>query len=58
MIHPLSYELNWWLSTILFLLWHVEIINENDEPLAGRWTINTFSSLFKLLIEGLLGLVG
>jgi len=58
MIHPLSDELDWWLGTILFLLWHVQIINENDEPLAGWWTINTFSSLLELLVEGLLGLVG
>ncbi len=57
MVHPLTEELNWWLCAILFLLGHVEIINEENELLADGRAVNTFSSLFKLCIHSILSLI-
>ena len=58
MIQELSEELEWRLSTIFLLLWHIEIINEDDELLANGRTIDAFSPLLKLFIEVVLGLIG
>jgi hypothetical protein len=58
MIHPLSEEFNGWLSAVEFLLWHVEIINEDAIFLASWWSIDTFPPLLKLFVERILGLVG
>jgi hypothetical protein len=58
MVHPLSEQLDGWLSTILFFLWHVEIINEDHETFTWGWSIDSLSSLFKFLIKGVLGLIG
>lgn len=57
MIHPLPQQLNRWLGSILFFLWHVYVVYENHESLARWWAIDSFSSLFELLIQGVLGLV-
>ena len=56
-VHPLSKDLDWRLCTVNFLLGHIQIINEYDESFACWWSINTFSSLFKLLIKSILRLV-
>jgi hypothetical protein len=56
-VHPLSKDFNWWLCTILFLLWHVQIINEDDESLTCWWAINTFSSFFDFRINCILCLI-
>mmetsp|Transcript_11712 Transcript_11712/g.17848 ORF Transcript_11712/g.17848 Transcript_11712/m.17848 type:complete len:936 (+) Transcript_11712:4723-7530(+) len=56
-VHPLAKDFNRRLGSILFLLGHVQIIDEDDESLASGRSINTLSSLFELLIEGVLSLV-
>jgi len=58
MIQELSEELEWRLSTILLLLGHIEIINEDDELLSNWRTIDAFSPLLKFFIEVVLGLIG
>jgi len=57
MIHPLSQEFNRGLCTVLLFLWHIEIINKQYKPLACRWAINTFSSLLKFFVQGILSLI-
>jgi hypothetical protein len=57
MIEPLSDKFDRWLSTIFLFLGHVKIIDEDNESLAWRWTINTLSSLIKLFVQGILSLV-
>jgi hypothetical protein len=57
-IKVLSKDLHRGLSTILFLLGHVEIIDKENALLASRRAIDTLSPLLKLSIDGILGLVG
>jgi len=57
MIHPLTQDFNRRLGSIGLLLGHVEIIDEDNETLSSRRAVDTLSSLFKLLIESILGLV-
>jgi hypothetical protein len=57
MIHELSEKFERWLGTILFLLWHVEIIDEDNEFLTDWWSINSLSPLLKFFIKEILGLI-
>lgn len=56
-VHPLSQKFERGLSTVVFLLWHIQIINENDELLANRGSIHSLSSLFELIIKIVLSLI-
>ena len=58
MVHPLADKLNRRLSEVLFSLRHVQIIDKDDIFLAGGRSENTLSTLLKLFIETILGLVG
>ena len=57
MVHPLTDELNRWLSEVLFSLGHVQIINEDDEFLASGRSEDTLSTFLELLIETILRLI-
>ena len=54
MITLLSEQLNWWLCSISFLLWHIQVIYEDDVLFAKRWTVHALSSLFEFLIQEIL----
>jgi hypothetical protein len=56
-VHPLPQKFEGWLSSILFLLWHVEIINKDNEFFARRRAENAFSTFLKLLVECVLCLI-
>ena len=57
-VHPLSQKLNRRLGTVLFSLWHIQIINEND-VLLPRWrTIATLLTSTHLTINDVLSLIG
>lgn len=56
-IHVLTEEFKWWLRAVFFLLWHVQVVDEDGVFLAHRWSINALSSLVKLLIEVVLRLI-
>jgi len=56
-IEPLSEKLEWWLSTVLFLLWHIEIVDEDDEFLSDWWAIYSLSSFLEFIIKVVLSLV-
>ena len=53
-VHELAQQLNWWLSTILLHLRHVEIIHQNDLLLAQRWAVHTLAPLLQLTINDVL----
>lgn len=57
-VHELPQKLQWRLGTILFLLWHVHIVNKDCIPFANWWSIDSFPSLVKFLIKVVLSLVG
>ena len=57
-VKELSDQLQRRLGTILFFLWHVEIIDEDDIFLSNRWSVNTLTSFLNLVIERILDLVG
>jgi hypothetical protein len=57
MIHVLSKEFKRWLGTIKVHLWHVEIIDEDNEFLTDWWSINSLSPLLKFFIKEILGLI-
>jgi len=57
-ITELSQKLKRWLGSVCLLLWHVEIINENNKLLTNWWTEHTLSSFVQLLIKRILSLVG
>mmetsp|Transcript_74194 Transcript_74194/g.176947 ORF Transcript_74194/g.176947 Transcript_74194/m.176947 type:complete len:217 (-) Transcript_74194:647-1297(-) len=56
-VHPLAEQLNRWLSTILLLGRHVQIIDEQQALLAKRRSIGALLSLVKLAINDVLRLV-
>lgn len=56
-VHKLTKKFDWRLCTVLFLLWHVKIINKNDVFLAKRWAPAVLSSLFEVRLEIVLSLV-
>jgi len=58
MVHPLTDKLKRRLGTVLFLFRHVKVIDENDKSVARRGAGNTLSSLLKLLVNSVLGLIG
>ena len=57
-IGELTKKLDGWLSSKLLLHWHVEVIDEDDEPFAVRWSVHSQSTLLTLVIDEVLGLVG
>lgn len=57
-VKELTDQLNWWLSTELFLLRHVKIIDEDDELLAERWTPAVLSTFFVIGLQVILSLIG
>ena len=57
MIGELPKKFNRRLCSILFLSGHVQVINEDDESLAVRWTIDSHSALFTLIIDEVLSLI-
>jgi len=46
--HELTNKFDWWLSAILFFLWHVEVVDEDNVLLTESGTIAIFSSLFEV----------
>lgn len=57
-IGELTKKLDGWLSSILLLHWHVEVIDEDDEPLAVWWSVHSQSTLLTLVVDEVLSLVG
>jgi len=57
-VHELTDKLKRGLGSVFFLGGHVKVINEHDVLLAKRRAIDTFATLFKLIIKVVLGLVG
>ena len=57
-VHPLSQDLDWWLSTIHLNLWHVHIVDKDHHLLSNRRTKNSLASLVELTINDVLGHVG
>ena len=57
-VHPLTEELNWRLSSIHLLLRHVEIIDEDEALFAKGRSIDTLSALFHFTIDDSLSLIG
>ena len=55
--HKLSNKFDWWLSSILFFLWHVEVVDEDDVLLTESGTIAIFSSLFEVGLKIVLRLI-
>jgi hypothetical protein len=47
-VHPLTEQLERWLSTILLFLWHVEVINEDDVLFTKSRTVTILSPLFEV----------
>jgi hypothetical protein len=56
-VHPLTKQFNWRLGTVLFLLRHVKVINEDDVLLARGWTKAAFLSSAHSAINNVLGLI-
>jgi len=56
-VHPLTEEFDWRLSTVFFLFRHVQIINKENESLAYWRTVNTFPSLLEFCVHGILSLI-
>ena len=50
-IHPLSEQLNGGLSSLLFDLWHVHVIDEYDQLFIATWSIVTTLFLLKFLSD-------
>jgi hypothetical protein len=57
MVHPLSKQLNWGLCKVLFFLGHVQVINEVNKFFTDGGTVDTFTTLVKLLIDSILSQV-
>jgi hypothetical protein len=43
-VNPLSKELNWRLRAELLLLWHVQVVDEQDARFSHCWTVDSLSS--------------
>jgi len=57
LINELPQDLNWWLSAISLLLWHVEIIDEDDASHTESWTVVIFSPLIEFHIDNVLDVI-
>jgi len=56
-VHKLTKKFNWWLSSILFFLGHVKIINEANEFLSKRGSPAVLSAFLKLGLQVVLSLI-
>ena len=53
-VHPLSKNLDGWLSEVFLSLWHVHIVHEDYILLQRGGTIHTFASLLRFRIDQIL----
>jgi hypothetical protein len=56
-VHILSKDFDWGLSTIGFLLGHIQVIDKNDAFLAHGWAVIASSSLVHFRVNSVLSLV-
>ena len=54
LVHKLSQDLNWRLSTVLLNLWHIQVIDKDYTTFRIRWCEYTLSSLLQLRIDNVL----
>ena len=57
MVHPLTDKLNRGLSEVDLSLWHVQVINEDDEFLTSGRSENTLPAFLELFVKTVLGLI-
>jgi len=57
MIEILTNEFNGRLSSVFFLFWHVEIINEDNTLFAYWWAIHSLSQFIQFSINSVLSLI-
>lgn len=57
LINELPQDLNWWLGAVSLLLWHVEIIDEDDASHTESWSEMVFSPLIEFHIDNVLDVV-
>jgi len=54
LIEPLTKQFDRWLTAVLLLGWHIQIVHENEAPFAYRRTVDTFATPTKTNANSLL----
>jgi hypothetical protein len=57
-VHELSDKFKGRNGAPLLFLGHVDVIDEENEFLSNRWSVDTLSSLVELAVKLILGLIG
>jgi hypothetical protein len=58
MVHKLPHKFNRRLSSVLFLLRHVKIVNKSNKSCAKDWTVYSGTTFSHLIIQVVLRLIG